>query len=156
MSSKLITELLEDINADTSKIEQYKTNGALKLLFEHAFNPEKKFNLPDGDPPFKADAAPIGMSPGNLHMEMRKLYIFCRADLTSIRRETLFIQLLENIHPSETKVVLAVKDQKLTKLYPKITHKLVYEAGMVTVEPVVKKDPVPKKEKAPKSGASPS
>lgn len=156
MSSKLITELLEDINADTSKIEQYKTNGALKLLFEHAFNPEKKFNLPDGDPPFKADAAPIGMSPGNLHMEMRKLYIFCREDLTSIRRETLFIQLLENIHPSETKVVLAVKDQKLTKLYPKITHKLVYEAGMVTVPSVIKKDPVPKKEKAPKSGASPS
>jgi hypothetical protein len=138
MSSKLITELLEDINADTSKIEQYKTNGALKLLFEHAFNPEKKFNLPDGDPPFKADAAPIGMSPGNLHMEMRKLYIFCREDLTSLRRETLFIQLLENIHPSETKVVLAVKDQKLTKLYPKITHKLVYEAGMVTVEPATK------------------
>jgi hypothetical protein len=144
MSSKLITELLEDINADTSKIEQYKTNGALKLLFEHAFNPEKKFNLPEGDPPFKADAAPIGMSPGNLHMEMRKLYIFCREDLTSLRRETLFIQLLENIHPSETKVVLAVKDQKLTKLYPKITHKLVYEAGMVSVEPATKVKPAKK------------
>jgi hypothetical protein len=144
MSSKLITELLEDINADTSKIEQYKTNGALKLLFEHAFNPEKKFNLPDGDPPFKADAAPIGMSPGNLHMEMRKLYIFCREDLTSLRRETLFIQLLENIHPSEAKVVLAVKDQKLTKLYPKITHKLVYEAGMVSVEPATKAKPAKK------------
>ena len=144
MSSKLITELLEDINADTSKIEQYKTNGALKLLFEHAFNPEKKFNLPEGDPPFKADAAPIGMSPGNLHMEMRKLYIFCREDLTSLRRETLFIQLLENIHPSEAKVVLAVKDQKLTKLYPKITHKLVYEAGMVSVEPATKAKPAKK------------
>ena len=156
MSSKLITELLEDINADTSKLEHHKTNGALKLLFEHAFNPGKKFILPDGDPPFKGDAAPIGMSPGNLHMEMRKLYIFCREDLTSIRRETLFIQLLENVHPSEAKVVLAVKDQKLTKMYPKITHKLVYEAGMVTVEPDVKKEPVPKKEKAPKSGANPS
>lgn len=144
MSSKLITELLEDINADISKLEQHKTNGALKLLFEHAFNPEKKFNLPDGDPPFKADAAPIGMSPGNLHMEMRKLYIFCREDLTSLRRETLFIQLLENVHPSEAKVVLAVKDQKLTKLYPKITHKLVYEAGMVSVEPATKVKPAKK------------
>jgi hypothetical protein len=153
MSSKLITELLEDINADTSNIEKYKDSGALKLLFEHAFNPEKKFNLPEGDPPFKADAAPIGMSPGNLHMEMRKLYIFCREDLTPLRRETLFIQLLENVHPSEAKVVLAVKEQKLTKLYPKITHKLVYEAGMVSVEPPTKGKST-KKSVAPETGAS--
>lgn len=153
MSSKLITELLEDINADTANIEKYKTSGALKLLFEYAFDPEKKFDLPAGDPPFKPDPAPIGMSPGNLHMEMRKLYIFCRKDLTPLRRETLFIQLLENIHPSEAKVVLAIKEQKLTKLYPKITHKLVYDAGMIAVPPAAKAK-TPKKSVAPETGAS--
>lgn len=154
MSSKLITELLEDINADTANIEKYKTNGALRILFEYAFDPEKKFDLPAGDPPFKADAAPIGMSPGNLHMEMRKLYIFCRKDLTPLRRETLFIQLLENVHPSEAKVVLAIKEQNLTKLYPKITHKLVYESGMIAVAPAAKKEKAPKKSVAPETGAS--
>lgn len=152
MSSKLITELLEDINADTANIEKYKTNGALKILFEYAFDPEKKFDLPAGDPPFKEDPAPIGMSPGNLHMEMRKLYIFCRKDLTPLRRETLFIQLLENIHPSEAKVVLAIKDQTLTKLYPKITHKLVYDAGLIAVPPAAKVK-TPKKSVAPETGA---
>lgn len=153
MSSKLITELLEDINADTANIEKYKTNGALKLLFEYAFDPEKKFELPAGDPPFKPDAAPIGMSPGNLHMEMRKLYIFCRKDLVPLRRETLFIQLLENIHPEEAKVVLAIKEQKLSKLYPKITHKLVYDAGLITVAPPAAKEKKPKKSVAPETGA---
>lgn len=152
MSSKLITELLEDINADTANIEKYKTNGALKILFEYAFDPEKKFDLPAGDPPFKPDAAPIGMSPGNLHMEMRKLYIYCRKDLTPLRRETLFVQLLENIHPSEATVVLAIKDQNLTKLYPKITHKLVYEAGMIAAAPATKVK-TPKKSVAPETGA---
>lgn len=156
MASKLITELLDEINKDPSTITKHAGNGALRLLFEHAFDPAKKFILPEGSPPYKEDAAPIGMSPGNLHMEMRKLYIYCRADLTALRRETLFIQLLEGVHPSEAKLILAVKDQELTKMYPKITHKMVFESGMITVPPVAKKEPAPKKEKAPKSGAEQS
>lgn len=136
--AQLITEILEEINKDTKAIEKYKDNGLIKTIFEHAFDPEKKFILPDGIPPFKEDPAPIGMSPGNLLMEIRRLYIFCRADLPTIRRETLFIQLLENIHPSEAKVVLAIKDQNLPSLYKNITHKLVYEAGLITTPPVVK------------------
>lgn len=145
MASKLITELLEDINADITTISKHNQNGALRLLFEYAFEPDKKFVLPEGAPPYKQDAAPIGMSPGNLHMELRKLYIFCRTDLTKLRRETLFLQLLENIHPSEAKLMLAVKDQELTKMYPKITHKLVYESGFIKVAPVVKKEKPAKK-----------
>jgi hypothetical protein len=127
--TKFVTEILEEINKDPASLEKMKGNGALKYIFEHAFDPEKKFALPEGDPPYKNDAAPQGMSKGNLLMELRKMYVFCRKDLKAIRRETLFIQLLENIHPDEAKVVLAIKDQNLTKMYPKITHKLVYEAG---------------------------
>ena len=62
------------------------------------------------------------------------------------------MQLLENIHPSEAKMMLAIKDQKLTKLYPKITHKLVFDAGLVDVHPISKKAPA-KKSVAPESGA---
>jgi hypothetical protein len=43
----------------------------------------------------------------------------------------LFIGLLEGVHPSEAAVLIAVKDQKLHKMYPKITHKLVSEAGFI-------------------------
>lgn len=139
--AKYITEILSEINDDPKKVEQYKGNAALKLLFEYAFDPEKKFVLPEGDPPFKPDAAPIGMSPANLYQELRKLYVFCRKDLTPVRRETLFIQLLENVHPSEAKLILAVKDQELTKLYPKLTHKFVHEAGFITVAPTKKATP---------------
>jgi hypothetical protein len=45
--------------------------------------------------------------------------------------------LLENVHPSEAKVLLAVKDQKLTTLYKNITHKLLYDNGFVSVEPTM-------------------
>lgn len=152
--AKYITDILDEINSDPKKIEQYKANAALRFIFEHAFLPEKKFELPEGDPPYKKDSAPLGMTPANLYQEVRKLYVFCRKDLNPIRRETLFIQLLENLHPSESELVLAVKDQKLTKKYPKITHKLVADAGFIPPPPA--KEPKVKNSKAPASGAQTS
>jgi hypothetical protein len=44
---------------------------------------------------------------------------------------------LESVHPSEAKLILAVKDQKLHKLYKKVTRKLVEEAGFIAPERVV-------------------
>ena len=138
--ARFIPEMLAEINSDPKAIEKWKDNAALKILFMHAFEKEHKFVLPEGDPPYKEDAAPIGMSPTNFTQEMRRLYVFCRADLQPIRREALFIGLLENIHPSEAKILLAVKDQKLNKLYSKITAKLVAEAGMITLPVKEKKN----------------
>lgn len=129
---KFIPEMLDEINEDPSKIEQYRGNVALKIIFEYAFLPEKKMCLPEGDPPFKADPAPIGMSPANLMMELKKLYVFTpQRELNQLRRETLFIQLLENVHPSEAKLLLAVKDQKLTKLYKKINVNMLVDNGFL-------------------------
>lgn len=136
--SKYITEILDEINTDPSKIINYKDNNALKLIFEYAFDPDKKMALPEGTPPFKEDVAPLGMSPANFAMETKKLYVFCRTDINDVRRETIFIQLLENLHPSEAKVVIAIKDQTLHKLYKKITHKFVYDSGMISVAPLEK------------------
>lgn len=137
---KHIPEILEECNKDVTLLEGYKTNAALKFIFEYAFMPEKKFLLPDGDPPYKEDAAPIGMTPANFTQETKKLYVYLRADLKPLRRETLFIQLLESIHPSEAKVLLAVKDQKLNKLYKNITAKVAAEYGFITLPVKQKQD----------------
>jgi hypothetical protein len=131
--TKYLTEILEEIDKDPSAIEKYKTNAALKYIMQYSFNPKMKFLLPEGDPPFKPDPAPLGMSPGNLLMETKKLYIFTaeRQDLSQVRRESLFIQLLENVHPSEAKLLLAIKDQNLPKLYKNVTKDLAVKAGFV-------------------------
>ena len=133
--SKFITEMLTEMNNDPSVAAKYKDNASLQFVFEFAFNPARKFLLPETDPPYKKDAAPIGMSPANFHMEVKKFYIFTRKDLTQVRRESLFINLLESLHPSESEVLLAVKDQNLPKLYPKLTHKVLYDAGFVQSTP---------------------
>ena len=139
MTKRYITELLSDINADPTTLAKHKANSALKIIFSFAFRPEGKFILPETDPPFKPDAAPIGMSPTNIMQELRRFYVFCRKDLTAVRREGLFIQLLETTHPDEAKLLLHIKNQNLTDLYPNITHKLVADAGFVPQPPEIEK-----------------
>ena len=133
--AKYITEVLKEINdnVDLFNTTYKKTGdgGPLGVLFKHAFTAEGKFLLPEGTPPFKPDAAPMGMSPARFITEIRKFYIFCRKDLSGMKRETMFVQLCEGIHPDEAKILIAVKDQKLTDLYPNITRKVVAAAGFI-------------------------
>jgi len=136
---KYVTQVLDEINEDPSAIEKYKTDAAIKLIFEYAFDPAKKMILPEDAPPYKQASEPMGMTPTNLYNELRRLYVFCREDLKPFKRESLFVSLLEGIHPTEAKMIIAVKDQTLHKLYPKVTHKLVFEAGMISVPPLAKK-----------------
>ncbi len=135
---KYVTEMLKEINEDPSKIELYKNDAALRIILMHAFVPQKKFILPEGEPPFKPSAEPMGMTPTNLFSELRRMYVFLREDLKPIKRESLFISLLEGVHPEEAKMLIAVKDQTLHKLYPKINRKLLEKAGLLT--PKAKKD----------------
>jgi hypothetical protein len=140
--------VFEHLESNPSDIEKFKDNAALRVIFEYGFIPEKKFVLPDGVPPYKEDTAPAHMSPTHLLAEVKRLYVFCREDLKPIKREQLFINLLESLHPSEAKIVLAVKDQDIPKKFKKITRKLVEDAGFVP--------PLPKKEKKPKNAVGDS
>jgi len=138
---KYVTQVFEDINSNPKSIEQYVKdplyNVLIKTICEYAFDPAKKWILPEGEPPFKAAAEPMGMTPTNLYGELRRLYVFARADLKPVKREQLFISLLEGVHPDEAKLLCAIKDQTLHKLYPKVTRKLITDAGILP--PVEKK-----------------
>jgi hypothetical protein len=138
---KYVTQVFEDINSNPKLLEQYLKDNLYSVLIqticEYAFDPVKKWILPEGEPPYKVAAEPLGMTPTNLYGELRRLYVFTRADLKPVKREQLFISLLEGVHPDEAKFLCAVKDQTLHKLYPKITRKLVTDAGILP--PVEKK-----------------
>ena len=151
--AKYITEVLKEINNNPELIAKHMANAGLRIVYEYAYDPAKKFILPEGVPPYKRDEAPIGMTPGNVHQEFRRFYVFCRADLPALRRESIFISLLENIHPSEADMMLAIKDQDLTRLYPNLTRELGERAGFIKPLPVeVVTEPV--KAKAPKKAAA--
>lgn len=134
-TTKYITEVLKEINDDPSLLQttyrKVGNGGPLAVFFKHAFTAQGKFLLPEGEPPYRPNPNPIGMTPAIFQQEINKLYVFCRADLTAAKRETIFVQLLEAIHPTEAKVLLAVKDQALPKLYPNLTRKVVADAGFI-------------------------
>ena len=133
MRYRYIPEQLEAINNNTDLIYEFKEDGALKLLFKYAFEPEHKFLLPEGDPPFTPDPNEIGETHGLLKPEIRKLYVYTKEvpNMEPFKREMHFIELLSDVHISEAKILLAIKDQKLDRLYPNITHQLVKEAGLL-------------------------
>jgi hypothetical protein len=47
--------------------------------------------------------------------------------LRPIKREQMFLQLLEGLHPDEAEIICLVKDKKLTTKY-KVTREMVQEA----------------------------
>ena len=62
--------------------------------------------------------------------EYDKFYNFIRGgndSLSSIRRETMFINILQGLHPLEAEIVCLVKDKKLETKY-KITKEIVSQA----------------------------
>ena len=65
-----------------------------------------------------------------LRREWKKLYNFIRGGndaLKSLRRETMFIQILEGLHPLDAEILCLMKDKKLYDKY-KITKENVVEA----------------------------
>jgi len=65
-----------------------------------------------------------------LRRESKHFYHFIRGGnngLTAIRRETMFINLLEGLHPLEAEIICLVKDKKLSDKY-NITKDVVSEA----------------------------
>lgn len=138
--TKYIPEIFEEVNKDPSLLVKYKQNQALRFIFEHAFIPENKMDLPEGEPPFKQYTAILGMTPANFVQETKRLYVFTKhKKIPILRKEQLFIQMLESIHPLEAKILIAIKDQTLDKLYPNITAELAQENGFIPkkIAPVV-------------------
>ena len=66
----------------------------------------------------------------SIRKEYSKFYNFCKGgnpSLSSLRRETMFINILEGLHPLEAEILCLVKDKKLEEKY-KISKEVVSTA----------------------------
>ena len=116
-----LVNILEDVAKAKNKKEKKEVllkhgdNGALKEILKYTYDPNIKFLLPPGNPPYKS-VVDETENPTYLYGLVRKLYLFVEGgnpNLKSQRREYLFIELLESIHPKEAEILLQVKDKKL-------------------------------------------
>lgn len=132
---KHIPEILDEVNKAPSKAErirllqQYNVR-PLRTILAMAFDKNIELDLPDGAPPFKRDERePVGLSSASLYTESRRLARTAKSDpLPKMRKEMLFVQILEGIHWQEADLVIAAKDKQLEKLYKNITREVVRKA----------------------------
>jgi hypothetical protein len=64
-----------------------------------------------------------------LHSEARKLYLFLdgvNPDMRSVKRESLFIDILQSVDPEDADLLVAMKEK--TSPYKGLTKEIVYAA----------------------------
>jgi hypothetical protein len=111
-----VLKMASEQKTKEEKINVFRKNdsSALRTVLKYALDPAIKWALPAGDPPYKPTAY-LDQQP-MLYNEARRLYLFIEGgnpNLTPLKRETLFIGLLESIDPADAKMLLAAKDKKL-------------------------------------------
>ena len=102
----------------------------LRQLCKAAFDPSINWDIPEGTPPFMQNDVPEGTEHTSLLDEARKLYLFIKggSNIPKIKKETLFIQMLEALHKDDAQVLIAIKDKKLNLTYKGLTENCVKEA----------------------------
>ena len=133
---ELYSEIFTKINNAKDKpkkievLRQYDTPG-MRMVLKGAFDPKIEWDLPPGTPPYIANEAPAGTEHTYLEIEAKRLYNFAKGgndQLNKIRKETLFIQMLEGLHAEEAKVLIDIKNKSLNKTYKGLTSEMVKEA----------------------------
>ena len=132
----LFSEILTKLGKIKSKkdkvnfLKQHNTD-ALRQIIKSSFDPKIKWALPYGEVPFIPNDAPEGTEHNVLSYEARKLYHYIEGGnptLSQNKREMMFVQLLEGLHPDEAEIVVAAKDKVLHQKYKGLSANVVKEA----------------------------
>ena len=132
----LFSEIATKINNAKDKPKKLKVlkehdSVPLRQVLKGAFDPNIEWLLPDGDVPYTANDAPVGTEHTLLHMEAKRLYLFTKGgdgSLTSKKRETIFIQMLEGLCAEEAAFLVSVVNKRVNNDYKGFTANLVKEA----------------------------
>ncbi len=126
-----------------------RENFATKALLQLNFHPAVKWLLPPGAPPYEpAKAGDIQSN--TLHYEIKKLDYYTDPsphsldELPMLRRESMFVGLLERLDPQDATMLIAIKDKKLS--YKGLTYKLVKDTWPDLLPDVEEETPQTKKE----------
>lgn len=124
-----------------AKVEEAKTKKEkLSILREYdimpvrdvlqgTFDPNITWNLPEGEPPFNAQRPES--TPSSLRKQHLKFKYFVKGllesdRLTKMKREGMFISMLEAVHPEDARILVSMINKKTP--VKGLTKKLVEEA----------------------------
>ena len=134
-SDALVTEILQKVSSAKTKkekvdiLQEYNNNGLRAVLIIN-FDESLKFLLPEGDVPFTANDAPAGTDHTRIDHEYRGLYRYFKggdSSIKSMKREQLFVQLLEGLYKDEAEMLVLACNKDLQSKY-RVTKAVVQEA----------------------------
>ena len=125
---KFIFEVIELTSKEKINVLRKHESTALKDLLRGAYDNLVQWSLPPGAPPYEpADQSSV---PSTMHKQHKKFKYFVKGligdQLNPIKREKMFIDMLESVHPKDAELLLAMKDKKI--LAKSVTRKLIQEA----------------------------
>ena len=117
------------IDQKVSALQEYRTDALTAVLIWN-FDDSVISLLPEGEVPYQRNEVPVGTDHTSLRHEWKNLYHFIKGgndSLSKTRRETMFIQMLEGLHPEEADLICIIKDKGLSNKY-KISKQAVEKA----------------------------
>jgi hypothetical protein len=130
MAEHNVVETLEMVDKAKTRDEKReilksRDNYATRALLQLNFHPDVSWHIPRGSPPY-TPSQDADSTEGSIHFEVKKLNYFVKGgghDLSMLKRESMFVQLLERVAAKDAKLLISVKDQNLS--YKGLSYKLV-------------------------------
>ena len=130
MAEHNVIETLEMIDKAKTRDEKReilksRDNYATRALLQLNFHPDVAWHIPKGTPPYTPSQV-ADSTEGSIHFEVKKLNYYVKGgghNLSMLKRESMYVQLLERVDPKDAKLLIAVKDQNLS--YKGLSYKLV-------------------------------
>ena len=135
MARKLISEVLTDAGKIVKRDERIKflqlnKSPGLTDILRINYDDTIVSAIPEGAPNYRQDDAPKDYQYTVLNKAYTQFKYFFKGpvanEMKQIKRESLFINLLETLHVEEAELLIAAKDKKMK--YKGITKKLVKDA----------------------------
>lgn len=119
MARKAISWILDFTSKLPDEAEKIKClraneNSAILTILKYCYDPKIKWALPEGEPPYTPCEFPN--LDNMLWSEARRLYLFVEGgnpNLNQLKRESMYIELLQSVHPNDAKLLVAIKDKQL-------------------------------------------
>ena len=117
----LISEVLKNTSKLKTKSERMAylkehDTPALRDVIRINFDDDIVSLVPEGTPPYKKDDAPDGHNYATLHNKHKLFAYFFKGPYTNMnqmKRESMFINLLESLNGSEAEMMVLAKDKSL-------------------------------------------
>jgi hypothetical protein len=104
----------EDVDKAANGLRVFnESNGAVQRVCQWYFDSNINSTLPEGPTPFNKNEAPASdLTETQLRFEFKKFRYFVKEEVPQVRRETMWIELLEGIPSKEAEMIDLVKDGK--------------------------------------------